>query len=130
MLRELKIRYTEANMSERQEPTIFLEGIDEVIRRDLAKHRALIVQTQGDLDAFTDARKHEIAKKRHYYRQIGRGKFNDDALRKSVDGIRVNIKHFDDKVKQATEKLAHHKLIVDTLTGQLEEYDRVHASLH
>lgn len=114
----------------RKEPEFFVEGIDVVIKLDLGKHKELLTQTQLELTSFREARDHEIARKKHYYRLIGQGKYDDDALRKSVDDIRINIRHLSDKVKLAEEKMAHETLIVDTLATQLKEYNDKYASLH
>ena len=114
----------------RIEPEIFIEGIDEVIKLDLGKHKELLVQTQAELVSFREARDHESARKRHYYRLIGKGKYNDDALRKSVGDIRLNIRHLSDKAKLAQDKIEHHTLIVDTLTEQLEDYNRRYAAFN
>jgi len=114
----------------RKDPEVFLEGIDKVIRLDLGKHKELLAQAQTDLRTFQQARDHESARKRHYYRQIGGGKYDDDALKRSVADIRINIRHLSDKAKLAADKIDHHKLIVDTLTGQLADYDRTYASIH
>lgn len=109
---------------------IFIEGIDVKIRLDLGKHKALLTQAVADRGAFRVARDHESQKKRHYHRQIGKGKFNDDALRESVKQIRINIRHLSDKEKLAQDKIDHEKLIVETLTAQLADYDRRNAALH
>jgi hypothetical protein len=109
----------------RKDPEIFIEGIDKVIRLDLGKHKELLAQTQVDLEAFNVAVAHESGRKRHYHRLIGGGKFNDDSLRSAVADIRVNIRHLSDKAKLAVDKIAHHTLIVDTLTEQLREYNRM-----
>jgi hypothetical protein len=109
----------------RKDPEIFIEGIDKVIRLDLGKHKELLAQTQTDLEAFNVAVAHESGRKRHYHRLIGGGKYNDEALRSSVADIRVNIRQLSDKAKLAIDKIAHHTLIVDTLTKQLAEYNRV-----
>ena len=114
----------------RIEPEVFIEGIDVVIKLDLGKHKELLAQTQVELASFCEARDHESARKRHYYRLIGGGEFNDDALRNSVKDIRINIRHLSDKAKLAEDKIEHHKLIVDTLTAQLKDYDKTYASLN
>lgn len=111
-------------------PEIFIEGIDVKIRLDLGKHKELLAQTQVELLAFREARDHESARKRHYYRLIGGGKYNDNALRASVADIRINIRHLSDKAKLAEDKIEHHRLIVDTLSEQLQDYDRTYASLN
>ena len=109
----------------RKDPEIFIEGIDVVLRLDLGKHKELLARTQVDLEAFNVAVAHESGRKRHYHRLIGGGKYNDDALRRSVTDIRVNIRQLSDKAKLAREKIDHHSLIVDTLTQQLAEYHRM-----
>ena len=114
----------------RKDPEVFLEGIDVVIKLDLGKHKELLARTQAELLSFRAARDHEAARKRHYYRLIGGGEYNDDALKRSVADIRINVRHLSDKVKLAEEKVDHHKLIVDTLTTQLADYDRTYASIN
>lgn len=114
----------------RIDPEVFIEGIDVVIRLDLGKHKELLTQTQAELLSFREARDHESARKRHYYRLIGGDKYDDDALRRAVDDIRLNIRHLSDKTKLAEEKAEHHTLIVDTLTAQLADYDRAYASFN
>jgi hypothetical protein len=108
-----------------QDPFIVIEGIEEITKRDLAKHRALIEQTQAEMDSFRAARAHEIRRKKHYRKQIGGGKFDDDALRRAMKDIAVNIRHMSDKCQAAEEKLKHHKLIVDTLSAQLEVQEKL-----
>lgn len=108
-------------MEANQDPRIVVEGIEEIIKRDLGKHKGLVEQTQRELDAYRAARSHEIARKKHYKSLIGGGKFDDDALRESMKDISINIRHLSDKVDLAREKLEHHRLIVDTLSQQLED---------
>lgn len=105
-------------------PFVVIEGIEEITKRDLAKHRALIIQTQAELDAYRQARSHEIKRKKHYRLLIGGGKFNDDALRRSMQDIAVNIRHMSDKCQAAEQKLKHHQHIVEVLTGQLETHEK------
>lgn len=112
------------------QPEIFIEGIDAVIKLDLDKHKELLAQTNADLTSFRRAVLHESGRKRHYYRQIGKGKYNDKALQSSIKDIRINIRHLSDKVHLAEEKIEHHTLIVDTLTEQLEDYNRRYAAIH
>jgi hypothetical protein len=111
-------------------PEIFLEGIDVKIKLDLGKHKELLAQTQAELLSFNEARDHESGRKRHYHRLIGGEKYDDDALRRSVADIRTNIRHLSDKAKLAQDKIEHHTLIVDTLTKQLQDYNRTYASLY
>lgn len=114
----------------REDPALFVEGMDVVINLDLGKHKELLAQTQTELLSFREAVDHESARKRYYYRLIGSGDFNDDALKRSVEDIRINIRHLSDKVMAAEEKIKHHALIVDTLTAQLAEYNRSYAALN
>jgi len=114
----------------RIDPEVFIEGIDDVIKLDLGKHKELLAQTQVELESFREAVTHESARKRHYYRLVGGGEYDDDALLRSVKDIRINIRHLSDKVKLAQDKIEHHTLIVDTLTEQLRDYDKRYASLN
>ena len=114
----------------RIQPEVFIEGIDVVIKLDLGKHKELVTQVTTEIEAFNKAANHESARKRHYYRQIGKGKFNDESLRSAVKDIRINIRHLTDKRDAAKEKLEHHRLIVDTLTQQLKDYDKRYAALN
>jgi hypothetical protein len=116
-------------VANREEPQIFVEGIEEVIKRDLEKHKGLLEQTQRELDAYKQSRSHEIRRKKYYKSLIGGGKFDDDALRASMDDIASNIRHLSDKVDLSREKLEHHTLIVDTLTQQLEDQNKALAAL-
>ena len=114
----------------RIEPEIFIEGIDVVIRLDLGKHKELLGQARADVVSFREAATHESGRKRHYYRQIGKGTFNDDALLASVTDIRINIRHLSDKAAQAVKKADHHTVIVETLTAQLKKYDERYAAFN
>ena len=105
------------------QPFVFIEGIDVVIRRDLDKHKAILENCKNDLIAFKQARAHEIAKKKHYRKQIGGGKFNDEALRQGIVGIAVNIRHMSDKISHTEKRIEHNTHIVDTLQGQLDDYN-------
>jgi len=103
------------------EPIMVVEGMEDVIKLDLEKHKDLLDRTKHELQAYTGARAHEIKKKKHYKSLIGGGKYDDEALRRSMDEIGVNITHMSNKVKAAQEKIEHHTLIVDTLSKQLED---------
>lgn len=104
-------------------PFIVIEGIEKITKRDLAKHKGLIAQTQAELNAYRQARSHEVQRKKHYRKLIGEGRYNDDALRVSMKDISINVRHLSDKAKAAEEKLKHHTLIVDTLSQQLEDHE-------
>jgi len=105
-------------MAANGEPRVVIEGLEEIIERDLEKNKVLLEQTQKELLAYKGARAHEIQRKKYYASLIGGGKFNDESLRVSMDDIAINIRHLSDKIKLAQEKIEHHTLIVDTLTEQ------------
>ena len=116
----------EVNMSEnennKEESLLIVEGMEPIIQRDLDSHKVMLERTQADSDVFKQAVSHEVKKKRYYLSLIGGGKFNDDALRTSIDHMNINIRHLSDKAKAAQEKVKHHTLIIDTLTEQLKNY--------
>lgn len=101
--------------------SIVIKGLEDIIKRDLAKHKLLLVQTKIELDSFRIALSHQIKKKKHYSSLIGGKKYNDDSLRSSMTMITVDIRHMGDKIKLSQDAIAHHTLIVDTLTKQLED---------
>ena len=105
---------------DRKEPEIVIEGIEEVIKKDLKKHQGILERSKIELISYKNARSHEIQKKKKWKSHIGGGKFNDDALRNSMDQIAINIRHMSDKVDLTNEAIKHHTEIVDTLTEQLE----------
>jgi hypothetical protein len=104
-----------------KEPVVIIDGLEVIIKRDLEKHKLLLIRSKADLDAFRLALSHQIKKKKHYVFQVGGGKYSDAALWESIAMIGVDIRHISDKAKLAEEALAHHSLIVDTLTAQLAE---------
>ena len=106
--------------NERIAPEIVIEGMEQIIRRDLEQHRSLLDAAKLDLVAFRTARSHEVQKKKHYRRLIGQGKFNDVSLQKARDQMAVNIRHMSDKTDIAERSIAHETEIVETLTQQLK----------
>ncbi|MDX2342777.1 MAG: hypothetical protein QNL26_02910 [Acidimicrobiia bacterium] len=94
--------------------------MEQIIQRDLDKHRSLLSAARGDLAAFRTARAHEIQKKRHYSKLIGGGKFNDHSLRVARGQMNINIRHMSDKADTAERSIAHETEIVDTLAMQLK----------
>ena len=112
MQHELRTQFMEAN--------IVIKGIEVVIKRDLEKHKTLLERSAIEMLSFKEAVSHEIKKKKHYKSLLGEGKYNDDSLVKSMDMIAINIRHLSDKVKLSQDSIDHHRLIVDTLTKQLE----------
>ena len=108
----------------RKTPKIVIQGIEDVIKRDLDKHKSLLERSRTELLAFKRARSHEIKKKRAWNGHIGGGKYNDESLRVSLKQINVNIRHFSDKATMAEANIAEHTRIVDHLTAQLSEQER------
>jgi len=103
---------------------VVVEGMEDVIERDLLKHQGYLAESNKERLAFLDAEAHERNKAAHYKRMIGKGKFNDVALQKSISDIRINIRHMQDRAKVAHDRIEHETLIVETLTQQLEsQYD-------
>jgi uncharacterized 2Fe-2S/4Fe-4S cluster protein (DUF4445 family) len=117
---------------------VVIEGLEEVISKDLAKHKLVLERLAIEVQTFKAARAHEIKRKRHYAGLVGGGKFNDVSLRASIDQINVNVRHLSDKVEMGEEQIAFNTRIVDTLTKQLAtqnaglvrlaEYRRTHGS--
>ena len=113
----------EANIhSDNSSPMVFIKGMDKIIKRDLSKHKDLLQRTKLNLDAYRVALSHQVKKKKHYKSLIGGDKYDDNALRKSMDMIVIDLRHLSDKVKLTSEELDHHTLIVDTLTTQLDDF--------
>lgn len=104
-----------------REPLIVIQGLEDVIRKDLKKHKVLLERSKADLDAFKLAVSYQVKKKKYYKSLLGGGKYNDESLRESMTMIGVDLRHMSDKVKLAEEAMEHHKLIVDTLSAQLDD---------
>lgn len=101
------------------QPFIVVEGMEDIIERDLEKYKSLLDRTRMELLGFRGARAHEIKKKRHYLSLIGGGKFDDEALQNAIDTqINTNIQHFSDKCKMAQDRIELYTRIVDELTEQ------------
>jgi len=98
---------------------VVIEGIEDVIARDLAKHKALLERLTIEVQAFRQGRAHEIKKQKHYAGLVGNGQFSDVALRTAMDDIAINIRHMSDKVQTGEEQIVFNKRIVETLTLQL-----------
>jgi len=103
------------------EPLVVIEGLEEIIERDLGRHKVLLDRSHGELQAYRRAKSHEIQRKRYYHSLIGGGKYDDNALREGIKQINQNINHLAQKVKLSKDAIEHHQHIVDTLTAQLED---------
>ncbi len=109
-------------MADKKDLTVRIKGIDKVIKKDLERHKQILVRTQDELQAFRQSVSYLIQRKKHFSALIGGDRYDDDALREAVKGINIDIRAMSDKVKLTLDALDHHGLIVDTLTAQLEEY--------
>jgi hypothetical protein len=103
-------------------PLIVIEGMEPIIQKDLDKHKEILEQAKISLGVFKQAVSHEVKKKKYYKSLIGGKKFNDEALKRSIGDININIRHMSDKVKLTQDKIAFETNIVDTLTNQLKDY--------
>lgn len=108
----------------REAPKVFLEGIDVVIKRDLAKHKGEKARRGDELIAYKTALATLISRKRHYRGLIGTGKYDDKAMVASIEGINVDIRAMQDKIKLTKEASDHHTMIVDKLSEDLSDYNR------
>lgn len=104
-------------------PLLVVEGLEDVIKLDLDRHKEILSQAKNSLVSFRHGLSHELKKKKHYKSLIGGGKYNDDALKQSIQQININIRHMSDKVKITQEKIAFEDNIVQTLTKQLAEQE-------
>lgn len=107
------------------EPTIFLEGIDVIIKRDLAKHRANVERCATEEQAYAQSLATLIARKKHYRSQVNNSRYNKESMLTAIYGLRVDIRAIDDKVKLSREAKSHYQVIVDDLVNQLSEYNRI-----
>ena len=107
--------------NDRKPLDVVVEGMEQIIRRDLEKHRSLLDAAKNDLAAFRQARSHEVQRKKHYRKQIGQGKFNDKALEEARVQMAINIRHLSDKADIAQRSIEHQQEIVDTLKQQLDD---------
>lgn len=101
---------------------IVIEGIEEILERDLDKHKALLERSQLEKQSFAQARAHEVQKRRAWREHIGEGKFSDEALEAALKQCTQNITMWSAKVKLSEDAIAHHTEIVDKLTVQLAEH--------
>lgn len=107
-------------------PQIFILGIDVVIERDLNKHKSLLERAKHSLISFKTAVSHQVKKKKYYAGLLAdpAQKYDKRAMKKSLKDINIDIRAMSDKVQITQEEIAHHTLIVDTLTEQLADYNK------
>jgi len=100
-------------------PLIVIEGIEDVIKKDLDKHRVILERTSLEVLSYRSAVSVEVKKRKHFKSLLGGGKYNDESLEQARVQMGVNIKQLQDKIKLCHDKIEHETLIVDTLTDQL-----------
>lgn len=101
---------------------IVIEGIEEIIKRDLKKHQMLLERNDCEMTEYKNALSYQLKKLKHYDLLLkGENKYNKDSLSKSIDMIEVDIKQIENKIKLTNDAMEHNTLIVNTLTKQLEE---------
>ena len=125
MPQEPKIRFTG-----RSDPVIRIKGIDKVIKLDLEKHKDLLERSKLELDSYRESVSHLIKRKKHYKSLLNGSKYSDEALRESMGMIAVDIRAMSDKVKLSQDAIDHHTLIVDTLSRQLDDYNKTGGICH
>ena len=100
-------------------PEIVIEGMEDILERDLAKHKGILQQTQLEMQAYSDARSYEVRKKRHYRSLVNAGKYDKEAMEDAIAQIDINLRHMVDKKKLCVEKIAHHEEIISELEKEL-----------
>lgn len=101
--------------------SVIIEGMEDIIERDLKKHQVILEQLKQELLVYKRNTSQEVRKKKYYNSLIGGGKYNDDALKTSIEDIKINIRQWQDNVKLTEEKITFNTNIVDTLAEQLKE---------
>jgi len=108
----------------RTDPDIVFEGMEEILERDLSKHKGILQQTKLEMDAYSDARSYEVRKKRHYKSLVNAGKYDQKAMEEAIAQIDINLRHMVDKKKLCVEKIAHHEEIISKLEEELADQYR------
>lgn len=103
----------------RADPQIVIEGMEEILERDLAKHEGTVENAQRELEAYREGRAYEVRKKKHYRSLVNAGKYDQKAMESAIEQIDINLRHMADKVKLSKERIAHHQEIVDKLKEEL-----------
>ena len=99
---------------------VVIEGLEEILKRDLLEHEALLDRTKTELAAYQAAHIYEKNKKKHYEQLLANGKFKLGPMTVALKGIDINIRHMKDKMQLSRDKIEHEVLIVNTLKEQLE----------
>ena len=107
-------------------PNVVIEGLEDILERDIAKHKMILERSKGELDSYNQALTYQIKKKKFYSNLLKDKdtKYKKSALKKSRDMIAIDIRQISDKIKLTKENITHHTHIVDTLTQQLADQKR------
>lgn len=103
----------------RDAPDVVVEGMEDILERDLFKHRGLRNQAEAELLEYRNGRAYEARKKKHYQGLMSFGKYNAESMELAIGGIDINIRHMEDKAKLAKEKIEHHQEIIAALEKDL-----------
>jgi hypothetical protein len=80
-------------------PVMVIEGMEEIIEKDLGTHKIILERTIAEKLAYKNAISGEIKKRKYYKSLIGQGKFNDESLIQARVQMGINITQLSNKVK-------------------------------
>lgn len=107
-----------------ENPDIVIEGMEEIINRDLLKFQEVLKQKNVELLAYREARAYLVKRKKEYTKLLeGDNKYKKDSLNNALDMMVIDIRQISDKIKLTEEAIEHYKLVVDTLTEQKKAQD-------
>ena len=102
--------------------TVFVEGINVIIKRDLDKHKSLLERDILNINHFQETRNSEIQRKKFYAEQKGKRNYDDAKMDEAILQMNKNIAHLSARIDITRKLKEQNTLIVDTLTKQLEQY--------
>lgn len=105
-------------------PVVVLEGMEDVIERDLDKHKVELERTKTELEAFREAKRHECRKRKSYEQHLKAGRFDTPSMERALVDIDVNVKHMEGRISACEAHIKFEENIVATLTGQLTEQNK------
>lgn len=100
---------------------IIIEGLENIIQKDLDKHRFLFEKSKLELDEYRRALDYQVQRKKYYNRLLRAGKYNKESMEKEITQIQINARMLTDKISLSEKAIEHHKIIVDTLVKQLKD---------
>lgn len=114
----------EAKKQINNSPDIIIEGMEEIIDRDLVKFQGVLEQKTHELLAYREARSYLVKRKREYNKLLeGDNNYNKDSLKTALDGMVIDLRQMSDKVKLTEEAIEHFKMVVDDLAEQKKAQD-------